>query len=782
MPRMPVRMAPATRAINFGGFGVASLLLLCSHLFGQQGLSTLRGTVTDKSGAVVAGVAVSAREVSTNITQRAVTTDAQGNYEMPGLKAATYQVTASISGFKTSVVDEVLLQSNQVRRVDIVLEVGEVATEVTVSAASAAIQTEQATIGADFNAAKRYWDLPTPGNAFSGTYAILAVLPDVQREPGDWGSPRFAGQGAAQVHMGQDGIKEETLNSQTVNMEAVQELKAVYVNNSAEYARVGYFDTITKSGTNEYHGEASYYHRNSALGARNFFEDQKTKVLYHTFNVSASGPIIKDKTFFYALWNGERVPGKAFYVRTVPTQNMRTGDFSQLLALDPRVIVYDPLTGEPFPGNVIPQTRLNSVALKAQENFFPLPNRGGADALVNNLGYVHRYPDDQFHADVVSARIDHRVSDKNSLYGRVQAYLPRYVLAGNYPALNWTRLRQSHSWVATDTHVFSPTLLNTFTFGGNRDGIKDGEEVDGFQPGSGSSIVEKLGLAGVNQQGIKTPGGSPVFSISGYDDIYIQPGGFRDNLNFTFSDSVSWAIGKHVLKFGGELRTYSDFDGQVPNENFGNFQFNGSFTSNANDPSSGNSYADFLLGLPLSSTRLNPIVDRKRTQKELGLFVTDTFKLTPRLTLDYGLRWDRFSATTYDDGLMFNWDPATGNILLPQEALSKVSPFYPKTINIVAGNVVPSADLRNFVPRIGVAYRLNDKTVIRGGYGIFNEFLGQLSRVQGGGPFALSETYVNKIENGVHSFRCRIHSPPPAFPRMFLRRASAVRLCRQRTA
>jgi len=224
-------------------------------------------------------------------------------------------------------------------------------------------------------------------------------------------------------------------------------------------------------------------------------------------------------------------------------------------------------------------------------------------------------------------------------------------------------------------------------------------------------------------------------------------------LNFTFSDSVSWAIGKHVLKFGGELRTYSDFDGQVPNENFGNFQFNGSFTSNANDPSSGNSYADFLLGLPLSSTRLNPIVDRKRTQKELGLFVTDTFKLTPRLTLDYGLRWDRFSATTYDDGLMFNWDPATGNILLPQEALSKVSPFYPKTINIVAGNVVPSPDLRNFVPRIGVAYRLNDKTVIRGGYGIFNEFLGQLSRVQGGGPFALSETYVNKIENGVPLFQ-----------------------------
>jgi hypothetical protein len=698
--------------------------------------------VTDKTGAIVVGVGVSAREVSTNITARTVTSDSEGNYEMPGLKAGNYQVTASMSGFKTSVVDDVVLQSSQVKRVDMVLEVGEVTTEVTVSAAAAAIQTEQATIGADFNAAKRYWDLPTPGNAFSGTYAVLAILPDVQREPGDWGSPRFAGQGGSQVHMGQDGIKEETLNSQTVNMEAVQELKAVYVNNSAEYARVGYFDTITKSGTNEYHGEASYYHRNSALAARNFFEEEKTKVLYHTFNISGSGPIIKDKTFFYALWNGERVPSHSFYLSSVPTEKMRNGDFSELLSLDTPVIIRDPLTRQPFPGNVIPQDRLNSVGLKAQDVFFPLPNRGG---LVNNLGWVHNYPDDQFHADVVSVRIDHKLSEKNSLYGRIQAYLPRYVLAGSYPTLGWTRLRQSHSWVVTDTHVFSPTLLNTFTFGGNRDGIRDNEKVDGYQPVSGSAVVEQLGLQGVNQQGIQRPGGSPVLSISGYDDIYVQPGGFYSSRNFTFADSMTWAIEKHVIKFGGEQRTYSYFDGAVANENFGSFQFNGSF--------SGNSYADFLLGLPLSSTRLNPLVDRKQTQKELGIFITDTFKVTPKLTLDLGLRWDRFSATTYDDGLMYNWDPATGNVVVPQPALQKVSPFYPTNINVVGGNVVPSPDLRNFVPRLGAAYRLNDRTVIRGGYGIFNESLGSFARVQGGGPFAVTETYFNSINGSTPLFQ-----------------------------
>jgi TonB dependent receptor len=135
------------------------------------------------------------------------------------------------------------------------------------------------------------------------------------------------------------------------------------------------------------------------------------------------------------------------------------------------------------------------------------------------------------------------------------------------------------------------------------------------------------------------------------------------------------------------------------------------------------------------------------------LFITDTFKITPKLTLDYGLRWDRFSATTFDDGLMFNWDPKTGNVIVPQKATSKVSPFYPSNIPIVTGNVVPKPDTHNIVPRIGIAYRINDKTVIRGGYGIFDEFLGKYVRVQGGGPFAVTETYFNDIQSGSPLFQ-----------------------------
>ena len=193
------------------------------------------------------------------------------------------------------------------------------------------------------------------------------------------------------------------------------------------------------------------------------FEDRKAPVIYHTFNVSGSGPVIKNKTFFYGLLNGERVPGSTFYLRTVPTAPLRTGNFSQLLRLARPVVIQDPLTGQPFPGNIIPSQRLSNVALKVQEEFFPSPNRGGPDALVNNFGFIFPYPDDQFYADVVSARVDHRLSDKNSLYGRIQIYLPRYVLARQLPTLSGTRLRQSHAWVFTDTHVFSPNVINIFT-------------------------------------------------------------------------------------------------------------------------------------------------------------------------------------------------------------------------------------------------------------------------------------------------------------------------------
>lgn len=718
---------------------IASIVLLtCAPLAAQESLSTLRGTITDASGAVVPNVALTLEEISTNIKVRTAITDEQGNYEMPGLKQGVYRLTASMPGFKAFVANDVVLASSQVRRLDVALQIGTPETQVTVTASSAVIETEQGKIAAEFRG-EQYRDIPIPGNAYGGTYTVLAVLPMVQSHGGS--RPTFAGQSGAQLNMGMDGVKEETLNTQTVNMEYVEELKLVPANNTAEFSRVGYFDTVSKRGSNEYHAEASYYHRNSALGARGTFEPVKTRDLYHTFNLSGSGPVFKDKTFFYGLWNGERVPGKSFRTRTVPTPAMRSGDFSQLLNLSRPTVINDPLTGAPFTGNRIPAARISSIAQKVQEKYLPLPNLGGPDLLSNNFGWAHPFPSDQFHADVIVARVDHHLSSRNSLYGRFSAYLPQYVLAGNYPALASTRLRQSHSWAAVDTHVFSPRVINTFTFGGNRDGITDGQKVGGFQPANGDQVVADLGIAGVNPKGLTDRGGGfPMMNITGFSLLTVTHGGPFADLNFTFADALSWSTGRHVWKMGGELRRYRQYNGRAPEGTYGNFTFNGTFT--------GHPYADFLLGVPFSSLRLNPIVDRTQRSKELGLFVTDTFKATNRLTVDYGLRWDYFTPTTFDDGLMFNWDPASGNIIVPDDVRSKVSPLYPSTIPVVTGDVAPDPDKKNFAPRISAAYRLGNNTVLRGGYGIYTEFLGKFVRAQGAGPFQLTETYNNSIQNG----------------------------------
>ncbi|MGH9784241.1 MAG: TonB-dependent receptor domain-containing protein, partial [Terriglobia bacterium] len=709
---------------------------------GQESLSTLRGTVKDVSGAVVEGVEITATEVATNIKTRVATSDSQGNYEMPGLKPGRYQLRTVLAGFKTFVADDVLLASSQIRRVDVVLEVGGVETQVTVSGKATTLETEQGKISAEFTG-ERYKNVPIPGNRFSGTSPVLVVLPHVQGGRTGGTGITFAGQRTPQLTMGMDGVKEETLNTQTVNLEAIDEIKLVAVNNTAEFSRVGYFDTVSKRGANQYHGELSYYQQNSALYAKGVFERQKTWDLYHIFNIAASGPIIREKTFFYALWNGERVPGKTFRTNTVPTEMMRKGDFSQFLSLARPVAIRDPLSGQFFPGNVIPASRINAVSTKVQEKYMPQPNRGGADSLVNNFDWVHPYPSDQFRADVIVTRIDHHFSSKNSMYGRFAGYLPRYITPGNYPTTASSSRRQSHSWVFVDTHVFSPNLLHTFTFGGNRDGRDVGVEINGYKPPQGAQVVADLGLAGLSskvQSFAEKGSGFPIMRITGFNDITVAHGGRGDPRSFTFADALTWSSPQHVLKLGGELRTYRDYNGYVPEITYGRFVFDGALTNNA--------YADFLLGLPYSSERLDPLVDRIRNSREFGLFVTDTFKVNSRLNLDYGLRWDYFTSTTFEDGLMFAWDPSSGNIVVPQAVRDRVSPNYPRNIGIVTGEVVPRPERGNFAPRIAVAYRLTDRTVFRGGYGIFTEFFGKWVRAEGAGPFQLGETYFNSIQNG----------------------------------
>jgi hypothetical protein len=729
-------------------------LFACFSLFvasamAQLTLSTLRGTVSDQSGAVIANTQIAVTETETNLL-RSVNSNENGDFEIPDLRPGKYRLVATAPGFKSFVADNILLESNQVRRVNVGLEIGSANTEVSVSAGAAVISTDSAKLQTTISGSK-YADVPWVGaEATLDPSLIITTAPLINQTNGVWSS-QWAGQNSRQVQEGQDGHTNDNAVNQLNDILDVEEVTIVAVNNTAEFARVGYMNMVTKSGTNQFHGRALYWHQNSAVGARDFFETTKAKTLIHTSSVGISGPIIKNKVFFYASANILKVPSKQFYLQSVPTQQMRSGDFSQLLSGSKPVVINDPLTGKPFPGNVIPANRISSVALKVNDTYLPAPNRGGADSLSNNFGFTFPFPTDYSLRKDFTQRVDYQLSAKNRLMGRVIENWGLYVLPRNFPEFAWTRVRFNIHTVVEDTHIFSPSVVNTFRVGFYKEKYTDGDPLYGVTPFKGDAAVKELGLQGVNPGGYSAQG-FPRMDITGYASLYTTPGGIGlDDHDWGYADTLTWSRGRHTLKFGGEYKPQSRFQGNIPEGTYGSFTFNGTL--------SGYGYSDFLLGLPYQSTRLDPLTNRTTKDSELGIFVTDSFKVNSRLTLDLGLRWDRFGSPRYEDGLMYNWDPATGNVIIPSSAQNAVRPLYPKGITLVTGDVNMSPKLTNFVPRIGAAYRLGDKTVLRGGYGIFNETLGRYARIQGGGPFQISETYLNTVTNGVPLF-----SFPNPFP------------------
>ena len=725
------------------------LSLLAGSAAAQVTLSTIRGTVSDQTGAVIANTQIGLTETNTNLV-RSVTSNGNGDFEIPDLRPGTYRLVATAPGFKSFAAENILLEGNQVRRINVAMELGSAATQVAVTAGAAVISTDSAKLQTTITGSK-YADVPWVGaEATLDPSLIITTAPLINQTNGVWSS-QWAGQKSTQVQEGQDGHTNDNAVNQLNDILDVDEVTIVAVNNTAEFARVGYMNMVTKSGSNQFHGRALYWHQNSAVGAREFFEDTKAKTLIHTSSVGISGPIIKNRLFFYASANILKVPSKQFYLQSVPTDRMRAGDFSQLLGGAKPVVIKDPLTGNPFPGNIIPPNRINALSQKVNDKYLPAPNRGAADTLSNNFGFTFPFPTDYSLRKDFTQRVDFQISSKNRLMGRVVENWGLYVLPRNFPEFTWTRVRANVHTVVEDTHIFSAALVNTMRVGLYKEKYTDGDPLYGVTPFKGDQAVAELGLQGVNPKGYSAQG-FPRMDIAGYATLYTTPGGVGlDDHDWGYADTVTWSRGRHIIKFGGEYKPQSRFQGNIPEGTYGSFVFDGSLT--------GYGYSDFLLGLPYSSTRLDPLTNRTTRDSELGLFVTDSFKATSRLTLDLGVRWDRFGSPKYEDGLMYNWDPANGNVIIPSDARSAVSPLYPQNINIVTGDVRMQPKRTNIAPRIGGAYRLSDRTVIRGGYGIFTETLGRYARIQGGGPFQISETYLNSVTNGVPLF-----SFPNPFP------------------
>ncbi len=717
------------------------LILSATFAGAQTETATLRGIVTDPSNLNVPGAEIVLTDLATNQEVRRVLSDGNGNFEIPALKPGLYRVKVDLSGFRSFIADSLKLDPGQIRRLDIALQVGTTAETVTVTAGAAVIQTETGTISGELDQ-KKFLDRPLV-DVYPSPLALMTTMPGIQGN--GWNIVMSGISDRNKQTWAMDGIANDTMGDQNDNPAFFETVQVTPVNGGADSARAANFNMVSKRGTDIWHAAAFYKHENAGLNAREYFSPKKTPYILHEWEGEVNGPIWKNHTYFFFAWFQQQIPLGSWYNGSVPTVKMRNGDFSQF-----STAIKDPITGQPFPNKIIPSTRFSDVSKKVLENYVPLPNQGAENTFTNNYGFQWPYNNDLYKGDWPYFRVDHRFNDKNSTYFRwMQRKTPYILVSNNLPAFTRTRLRDHRQMVASDTHVFSPALINSFSFGRSTDSILDGEEEKGFKPLTGDAAVKTIGLQGVNPKNYSSQG-FPAMTISGLSTLATASNGGVDNMttdNYinTFIDVLTWSKGKHILKFGAEYRMFGFLSGAINNQVYGAFNFNGSF--------SGIGFADFLLGIPYTSARLDPLFNRPNSSKQVGIYVNDSFKVTPKLTIDWGLRWDYYSEATFEDNIMFNWDPKTGNVIVTPEGAQKINPLYPvNTIKVVTGDVVASPKLSNFRPRISAAYRLAKNMVIRGGYGEFTESWGYPGRLQSGGPFQLTESYTNQIVNNAALF------------------------------
>ncbi len=716
-------------------------------LFGQTDRAVVRGVVKDASGAFVPGAQITITEIQTNNQVRSVVSDTDGNYEAPELIPTIYRVKADAKGFRTFVADNVLLEAGQVRRVDVTLEVGASAESITVQEGAALIQTDSGTIAEELDTAKKYPATPFV-DIYPSPFALMTTMPNIQ---GNGWQMVFAGiSDRNKQTYAYDGVPNDTSGDQDDNPNFYETVQVTTQNADVDSGRAGSYNMISKHGGNEFHGAAYYKNENSFLNASTdtIPATRKTPYLFHEFEAEASGRIIKNRTFFFVGWMHQAIPLGANEIDTVPTALMRQGNFTEVATIK------DPTTGNPFPGNIIPANRINPVATALINTYYAPPTNS---ALSNNYVWFFPHNTDLYRGDWPFFRIDHKLTNNNNLYVRYMNRITPYLLPGAMPLLNSTSSRNQGQMAASDTWVARSTLVNSFTFGDQWDHQHAGEPELGYQPLTGDVADQKLGLQGV-PTGSFVFEGFPTMSVSGLSTLSLGGGGVNHNISndsgiYTFNDLATWSKGKHVVKFGANvMHLWFLNNATISTSVYGSYTFNGSVT--------GNAIADMELGLPYQSSRLaNPLFDRYSTQDVVAPFISDSFKITQKLTVEFGLRWDLTTVPRYKDGWMYNFNPATQQVVVTQSGLQKISPLYPTNITIVSGNPIPSPDMHNYRPRASFAYRINDKTVIRGGYGEFTESFAYDSWLNGGGPFQITQTYTQAFTNGVPLLQW-----PNAFP------------------
>jgi hypothetical protein len=706
----------------------------------QTTFGSITGVVTDPSGAAVPRVQITAINQDTGLTRRQAST-ATGVYTVTDLPPGTYRVRFEATGFNSEEKESVLLDANHVVTVDARLVVGTATTKVEVQGSVPIITTETATTSYVKTDAQL---LESAVNVRQGnsTQGFVMYNPGV----GVNDSGNYSGPGARQIdtYWTNDGIVEmqDLVGSGGSgigpDLENVAEINYVLVNAPAEFKSATTITTVSKSGTNLFHGSLYYDYNGSALNARNFFAATVPFTVYNDFAGSVGGPIKKNKTFFFMDYEGSRNRTSDVVADNTALAPWRTGDFSGLLGSGK--VVKNPFTGLPFPNNVIPSSLISPVAQGLQSYFYPQPNCGAPGLQAGNwCGNLPARSD----FNIVDGRLDHYFRERDTMFGRFSYHLaPILGQRGLLPPTGtYNQQRNDISAIVSYSHTFSATLLNEVRAGFSRD-ISDVSSTL-----MGDKIVSQVGLQGITNTGIP---GQPTISISGLTGTSSYSIHDKALDNFEATDNVSWTNGKHAFKFGADFIRDLNNQNYLPNNLYGSFSFTGRY--------SGVAYADFLLGLPQTTGLSNPAPSSYLRGQMWNFYAQDQFKVTQRLTLSYGVRWE-LSAPYHDKfDRTFNYSPSAGALVVPNNGIQYINPLFPSNVKILTASQAgyPDGSLldfqkHNFYPRVGLAYKVTSdgKMVIRAGYGLFgNTVYGTIARSMEGGPFGGSESFFNAITNG----------------------------------